>query len=149
MAKPTSAKTKELKPKRGGKSYTGEYLIAGTVALAVVQTLSSLRPKEVPTGTSLHGLVSDASSNPIEGASISLALAGTILATVTTDQDGKYRMNDLAPGSHPYQITAEADKFATLKEEVVLTFGENELNITLQALQALVVEILALELILA
>lgn len=145
MAKPTSTKTKtkDLKPKKGGKTYTGEYLITGSVAMAVLVTLSSLRPK-AEAGTSLHGLVSDASGNAIEGASISLALAGTILATVTTDKDGKYQMTGLEPGSMAYEITAEADKFATLKEEVVLTLGENELNMTLQAL---IVEILALELI--
>jgi hypothetical protein len=94
--------------------------------------LSSTRVKS----SSLAGTVVDASGAVIPGASVVVSDAtAPVVRTVTTDGAGRYRVDNLVPGS--YQVAAEALGFNKQQLAVTLTASQQGLaNITLSVGQA-------------
>jgi hypothetical protein len=83
------------------------------------------------TSSTLAGTVADASGAVIPGASVVVSDATTpVVHTATTDGAGRYRVDDLVPGS--YQVAAEAPGFNKQQLAVTLTASQQSLaNITL------------------
>ena len=71
----------------------------------------SSHPAATP-GSTLSGTITDPSGVVVPGATLTAANSnGVIAGSATTDSDGKYRIEDLAPGS--YRIKAQATGFET------------------------------------
>ncbi len=71
----------------------------------------SSHPAATP-GSTLSGTITDPSGAVIPGATLTATNSNGVLAgSATTDSHGKYRMEDLAPGS--YRIKAQATGFET------------------------------------
>jgi hypothetical protein len=75
------------------------------------------------TNSTLTGMVTDASGAFIRGASVVVSDATTpVVRTVTTDDTGRYRVDQLIPGS--YQVAAEAPGFNKQQLAVTLTASQ-------------------------
>jgi hypothetical protein len=94
--------------------------------------LSSTRQRN----STLAGTVVDASGAVIPGASVVVSDAtAPVVRSVTADGAGRYRVNDLVPGS--YQVAAEAPGFNKQQLAVTLTASQQGLtNITLSVGQS-------------
>jgi hypothetical protein len=111
---------------------TGKAQPASDSAAIGGPVLSSTRVKS----SSLAGTVVDASGAVIPGASVVVSDAtAPVVRTVTTDGAGRYRVDNLVPGS--YQVAAEALGFNKQQLAVTLTASQQGLaNITLSVGQA-------------
>ncbi|HEX7997281.1 MAG TPA: carboxypeptidase regulatory-like domain-containing protein [Pyrinomonadaceae bacterium] len=82
-------------------------------------------------GASLRGQVKDELGGIIIGANVSATDAGGVEKTATTDEEGIYVFNNLAPGT--YTVRAQATGFATFENQAVTVTGSRReaLDITL------------------
>jgi hypothetical protein len=119
------------------KSYTvtasASNYVAGSVNVTVTagQTATAnLALQPVPKTGTINGTVTDAGTGgPISGASVSTQPA---TATVTTDSQGKYTINDVTPSS--YKVTASAGGYVSANVDVTVTAGQTTTaNLALQA----------------
>src|SRR5919197_1463145 len=85
-----------------------------TTALALVGLLCAVRPAAAQTGT-VEGRVTAPGGYPVVGAQVSVV--GTNLGT-RTDNEGRYTLLNLPPGSHQVRITAIGYKAAVLRVPV-------------------------------
>ncbi len=79
---------------------------------------------------SLYGIIADSAKIPLDG--VTLKLKGTYLGAAS-DNSGKYKIENITPGSYTLQISAEG--FKTVEyTDVKIKAGENkEFNITLKS----------------
>jgi hypothetical protein len=124
-------------PAAEGNPYYG---ISEMAAAPLAVPLKGQAPAQAPLKDSLctlTGTVTDASGAVIQKGTVGIASAetGVTLRTLTTDQEGRYAVNDLPAGR--YNIYAEAKGFTpTWKEHIVLKAGEStRLDFVLQVAQ--------------
>ncbi len=106
--------------------------VAGVFALAIaLLVVKPAQAQQTVNYASLGGVVSDASGGVIAGASVSAReLSTNIVATTTTDGEGRYRFPYLKVGA--YEVKVAQPGFAAPPREVTLTLGAAfELPITL------------------
>ncbi|HSX26867.1 MAG TPA: carboxypeptidase regulatory-like domain-containing protein [Chlamydiales bacterium] len=75
----------------------------------------------VPTGGTISGTVTNATSVPISGASVEIFQGQTLITTATTDGSGAYSAPDLAPGV--YNVVASATGFQTQSQGATVQLG--------------------------
>jgi iron complex outermembrane receptor protein len=56
--------------------------------------------------TTITGVVSDQTGGPVAGAKVELTRGLTVIGSVVTDREGRYRLDDSPPGSHTIRVTA-------------------------------------------
>lgn len=103
----------------------GNYtVVASTVGFQSEIMEASVAPNRItivnfalntPPGT-ITGTVTDASSNPIPGATIDVFQGVTLIASVLTDQNGEYSISEFATGNYTVLVTAQGfqDAFSTV-----------------------------------
>ena len=105
------------------------YVAAGAFALGVASCSSDplnceITPPVVKVApNSLSGVVTDMQGNPVSGATVTLGDK-----TVTTDANGVYVFNDVAPGN--YEITVTAPGKIEQESSVNITSGNSTQNFT-------------------
>jgi hypothetical protein len=99
-------------------------------------------PLPLPINSSLTGTVKDPTGAVIPGASVVVSNATKVSSPATTDSDGRYVVNNLAPGS--YQVEVRAPGFETQQAPVALIASQqSSVNFALsvgQASQSVTVE---------
>lgn len=100
------------------------------VCLAVVMAASAALAQQNPPGK-ITGTVKDATGAIVGGAEVSLANAQSIMRTTLTSADGKFTMDDVAPGS--YAVVVSKSGFARLSTALQVTPGDQkELDLVLE-----------------
>jgi len=87
-----------------------------------------------PPAIAVSGRVTDATGNPVPGASVWFEPLLTLdepLAAVTTDEDGRYQIT--APG-YRQTVTVEKEGYSTLREEFIFENSTNTLDLELEPL---------------
>ena len=106
-------------------------MLLNKVGLILISLLFASLPAlaQTPAGT-IAGRVSDATSLPLPGVTVTVQ-GVDITRTFTTDEEGRYRFLDLAPGD--YTLTSTLQGFTTnVRERVVVGVGQTvELPVTL------------------
>ncbi|HEV7682317.1 MAG TPA: TonB-dependent receptor [Pyrinomonadaceae bacterium] len=104
-------------------SKTVTTLSALGLALGLGMFLSATVMAQSATG-SISGTVKDAAGAAIGGASVSLTRAHAIQRTTTTDSDGKFTLENLAPGSYAIVITRSG--FGSFSSAVQVVPGDKQ-----------------------
>src|SRR5687767_5710614 len=93
------------------------------VALTICAALAATGGAAAQTATStLSGVVTDTSSNPVAGASVAArSIATEATRRLATDKAGRYHFANLPPGE--YEVRIEKDGFAPVVHRVLLTVG--------------------------
>lgn len=98
------------------------------------QDLENLRIVMEP-GAAVSGRVTDASGRPLAHAMIQLSEGGRSYAGFqigdTSDNDGRYRLEGIAPGRQ--SVTASHEDFQSTTRQIEVELGENRLDLTLEA----------------
>ena len=120
---------------RGGRGTTKAAIVHGEIArvqrgmvfcwLALVVSLpissSALEPKNVPSmaadnAASISGTVTDVAGQNVAGATVSITNGSGVSKTAVTDKQGKYRVDDIAPGTYSIAVTAKGFKPFEVKD---------------------------------
>ncbi|HKC62555.1 MAG TPA: carboxypeptidase regulatory-like domain-containing protein, partial [Pyrinomonadaceae bacterium] len=98
--------------------------ICFAVLIALSSCLASLFAQQTVTTATLSGRVEDASGASLSGANLTVTNLETNQSrTATSDEEGRYRFQNLPVGS--YQLIAEREGFATLNERLTLSVGQS------------------------
>lgn len=85
------------------------------------------QPNPVPRPAAIMGTVTDASGQPIPGATVTLrGAAPGERQMATTDSDGFFEIDDVKPGI-PFHVTVSAEGFAKWKSSVTLQPGQPQI----------------------
>ncbi len=103
-------------------------IITMSNAMAVVNlwVMGTVDPACGAPTANLHGLVHDKDGNPLEAVSVVL-----IGLSTTTGLDGTFDFTGVPFG--PYTIACEKTGYTSFSEDIVLSVGDNEIDITVEA----------------
>lgn len=106
-------------------------LLRQTLGVALIVVLSTVIALAQQTRGTLRGVITDELGATIVGATVTLTDANRVGKTATTNGEGAYVFNGLAPGK--YLLLAAAPGFASSEEtEVEVTPGRQSLDLTLK-----------------
>jgi hypothetical protein len=112
------------------RTATHKFAALALVCFAVVMTATAALAQQNPPGK-ITGTVKDATGAIVGGAEVSLPNAQSIMRTTLTTADGKFTMDDVAPGS--YAVVVNKSGFARLSTAVQVKPGDQkELDLVLE-----------------
>lgn len=87
------------------------------------------QPSPQPAGARVSGTVVDGSLSPLPGAVITLSRQGTLVARTTSDAEGRFRFEGVAPGE--YEVKATHAKAPTLVRTIRIAAGATAVQLPL------------------
>jgi len=100
-------------------------------AITILLTVLSVTGMAQSGNSSVSGIVRDAAGAAVDGAEVSLVHAQSVLRTAITNTDGKFTIDNVAPGSYALMVTRSG--FGRLTSAVQLKPGDKkELELTLE-----------------
>jgi hypothetical protein len=90
--------------------------------------------------STLHGIVKDANGDPIQGADLRIETTnpGRLLATVKTNENGRYILEGLTPGKYRVTLVVNGGVKASINNARIVSGESTQLNFALKQTRAFV-----------